>query len=77
MTESQWMSNFGSNLKVMLRGYGMTQTELAKETGLTEATISRYISGQTMPSAASLFNIAYALDCSLDDIADFGDKIDI
>lgn len=77
MTEAQWMSNFGSNLKIMLKDYGMTQTELAKDTGLSETTISRYIAGQMMPSAASLFNIAYALDCSLDDIADFGDKIDI
>lgn len=76
MTETQWLEIFGENLKEMIEGYGYAQRDLADETGLAESTISRYISKKQMPCIKALVNIAYVLDCSLDDLMDFGDRIE-
>lgn len=76
MTEIQWLDAFGDNLKVMMDGAGYTQRQLANETGVAESTISRYISKQQIPHVRALVNLAYALDCSLDDLMDFGDTVE-
>ncbi len=44
----------------------ISQKELAVMTGLTEAGISRYISGQRLPRLDILLSIAEALRCSVD-----------
>lgn len=76
MSELEWLDIFGDNLKDMIEGVGYTQRDLADETGLSESTISRYISKKQMPCIRALVNIAYVLDCSLDDLMDFGDRIE-
>ena len=76
MTETQWLEIFGDNLKDMIDGTGYSQKDLAEDTGLAESTISRYISKKQMPCIRALINIAYVLDCSLDDLMDFGDRIE-
>ena len=76
MSETEWLSIFGDNLQYMLDRVRMTQRDLAEETGLSEASISRYINKERIPSVRALVNIANALDCSLDDIMDFGDTIE-
>ena len=76
MTETQWLEIFGDNLKDILDAGGYTQRQLAEASGLAESTISRYISKKQVPCVKALVNIAYALDCSLDDLMDFGDDID-
>lgn len=75
MTEYEWLDIFGDNLASLLADKGMTQRDLADETGLSESTISKYIRKQTLPGIKALINIAYALDCSFDELLDFGDKI--
>lgn len=75
MTELEWMKIFGDNLKEMLDEANMTQRDLADDTGLTEATISRYINKQRMPTVRALVNIAYSLNCSFDELMDFGDRV--
>lgn len=76
MSESEWMDIFSNNLKELLDNRNYTQRDLAVETGIHETTISRYINKQLMPGVKTLLNIAYALDCSLDDLMDFGESID-
>lgn len=76
MSELEWLDIFGDNLKVMIESAGYTQRDLADETGLAESTISRYIAKKQMPCIRALVNIAYVLDCSLDDLMDFGDNIE-
>ena len=76
MSELEWMKMFGNNLKKLLKETGLTQRELADETGLSESTISSYINGQRMPSIKALINIGYALDCYEDDLISFLDKIE-
>jgi transcriptional regulator with XRE-family HTH domain len=71
MTESEWLNIFSNNLADMLSEAGMTQRDLADETGLSEGTISYYINGRKMPGIKAIINIAYALNCSVDELIDF------
>lgn len=75
MSESEWLDIFGDNLKDMMDEYGISQRELADECGLSESNISRYINKQQVPGIKALVNIAYALDCDVSDLIDFGCKI--
>ena len=75
MSEFEWLDIFGDNLKSMLAGAGMTQNDLAIETGISKGAISSYINKQKTPTIKSIINIAYALDCSIDDLIDFGECI--
>jgi transcriptional regulator with XRE-family HTH domain len=76
MSESEWLDIFADNLKELIEHSSMTQRELADETGLSESIISCYINKRRAPGFRALVNIAYALNCSLDDLMDFGSKID-
>ena len=75
MTESQWMQCFSNKLKELLDYANMTQLDLAIESGLSTSVISRYLNCITMPKASALVNLAYALNCSVDELVDFGSKI--
>ena len=75
MSEQEWIDIFGDNLYEMLYEKGMSQNDLAEETGLDKATISRYISKKQMPSVKAVIAISYALNCKVDDLIDFGDLI--
>lgn len=57
---------FGDRLQGLLRDQGVTQKDLAIRIGTTEATISRYISGDREPKADVLANIATALHTTSD-----------
>lgn len=75
MSEVEWLEIFGDNLLDMLDEANMTQRELADATGLSESTISKYIHKQAVPGVKALVNIANVLNCSMDDLIDFGDRI--
>ena len=76
MTEVAFLRQFGINLLDMLDYCNTTQKELAEDTGLSESTISRYTRGLMMPTLKNLINIAYALDCTVDDLIDSTERID-
>lgn len=76
MSENEWLDIFGDNLQEMLYEARMTQRELAEETGLSESTISSYIKKRKMPGIKAIVNIGYALSCDLNDLIDFGTRID-
>lgn len=75
MTEAEWLDIFSDNLIDMLNEQGYSQEELAYETNLSQSTISKYINKKQMPSLKAIINIAYALDCNIDELIDFGEKI--
>ena len=62
------MQIFGDNLAELLEWANTSQKELAEDTGLSESTISRYVRGETMPTLKNIVNIAYALDCDIDEL---------
>lgn len=76
MSEMEWMNIFRDNLIDIMNEKGYTQARLANETGLTQATISKYINNKQMPSIKAIVNLAYALDCTTDELIEFGDTIE-
>jgi transcriptional regulator with XRE-family HTH domain len=56
----------GSRVAETLQRRGMTQKELAARIGVTEAVISRYVSGDRDPKPEVLGNIATALHTTSD-----------
>lgn len=76
MTEIELMRDIGDNIAYELNECGITQQELADETEISEATISRYIHGKVMPSLKNLLNIALVLDCELSDLVNVYELID-
>lgn len=58
--------SFGQRLSSLLQKQGITQKELADRINTTEATLSRYVSGDREPKADMLANIATALHTTSD-----------
>lgn len=66
MSEDESRSEFGFRLSKLMYRKGITQMELAERAGLTQAQLSKYITGKTTPSFYTVDKIAKALDCSID-----------
>lgn len=76
MTREEWKSIFADNLISALEERGMTQRDLAEDSGVAASTISDYISKRQMPNIAAAINIAYALDMDITELVDFDERID-
>ncbi len=48
---------FGANLKSVMKALGMSQVELSKRSGLTQAAISQIINGERDPSLETVVKI--------------------
>lgn len=75
MTEVEWIDIFANNLRDILKDRKMSQKELANEIWVSEATISRYINKQRMPSIKHILEISYALNVDVNELIDFGEPI--
>ena len=60
------MQSFSKRLKDIMESHGVLQADLAKKTGITETTISRYCNGKRIPNIEALVKIAKALDVPTD-----------
>jgi transcriptional regulator with XRE-family HTH domain len=58
----------GVNIQKQLEQRGMSRKELCKKTGLTEAALSRYITGAREPKANTLLIIARGLGVHTDEL---------
>ena len=58
--------DLGNRIAEMLSKRGLTQKELASTIGVTEAVISRYVSGERDPKPETIANIATALRTTSD-----------
>ena len=67
LTEEQEKKELARRLRVLMLRACVTQEQLAEKLNMTQAIISRYVSGKTIPSAVVLKKIAKALNCSMDD----------
>ena len=76
MSEAEWIDIFGDNLRDILIEQWTPQEELAEAIGVSEGTVSKYIRKKMMPSVRSLINMCYELDISLDELMDFGCKVE-
>lgn len=75
MTETEWLNLFAINLDSWLKYTNMTQRDLADAVGLSEATISKYLSKQQMPSVKAVVNMSHVFAVDLDEFIDFGSMI--
>lgn len=76
MSEQEWLDIFGDNLRSIMAEYGYTQGELADATGISKSSISYYVNKEKVPSVRALINISYELNMSLDELMDFGSRIE-
>ena len=68
ISEIEFIDIFADNLREIMEEVGITQAELADESGLNRATINRYLNKQRMPDLRSLINICYILECEVTDL---------
>ncbi len=60
------MNTFGANLKIARNKAGITQQFLAERFGVTRGVVEQWESGETMPDASKLPQLAAFLETSLD-----------
>ena len=60
--------DIGHNLKKVLNTRSMTQSEIAEKCGITEAMLSRYIHGTSMPGVEKVYTLAAVLGCRITDL---------
>ena len=60
--------DIGNNLKKIIQTRGIAQSDIAENCGITQAMLSRYIHGTSMPSVYIVNALASALDCRTIDI---------
>ena len=56
------------NIKQEIEQSGKTKTEIARAIGVSNPTVSQYLSGRIQPTLATLSKLCTFLDCSADDI---------
>lgn len=64
MTELELRQLFSKRIKIRLRTLHIDQRELARRSGLTDVTISRYVKCYRKPTYDNVVRIAQALECS-------------
>lgn len=69
--DSQMRLAFRRRLQTLMNRKWVTQDELAKRINSSQQMISRYLTGQSIPSALTIKKIADALNCSVDDFYDY------
>ena len=72
MQKDEYAKAFGEYLKSLLEEKGMTQAELARRTGITEASVSRYISGQRSPRITQAYRMAWAIGVDMNTLTYLG-----
>lgn len=71
LSEQECRKEFSRKLKKKLRLKGVTQRELAHAIGMSEFTISHYVSGKRTPSVYDVNKIARFFHCTVSDLTDF------
>ena len=72
MQKEEYAKTFGEHLKSLLEEKGMTQAELARRTGMTEASVSRYISGKRIPKIAQAYEMAQVIGIDMNTLICLG-----
>ena len=72
MQKDEYAKAFGEYLKSLLEEKGMTQAEFARRTGMTEASVSRYISGQRTPRISQAYGMAQVIGIDMNTLIYLG-----
>lgn len=63
LSDELWLKGFSDKVHSQLRKNRMVQYELAKAAGISERTLSRYLTYRSMPSINTVHRMASALNC--------------
>ena len=66
---------FEEKVKELMNGSGMSQKELSKKSGVSEASLSRYLSGSLKPRIDVISNIARVFGLTASDIIESDDNL--
>lgn len=66
--ERAWGLYFGRNLQHVLHKKQIDQGYLARQLGVTDAILSRYIHGLAVPSVYKVSRIAEIIDCDISEL---------
>ena len=69
LTEEQERKEFGYALRTLMRRKFITQEELAKLVGTSQAMISYYMTGRYIPNYVTARRIARVLGCSMEELS--------
>lgn len=75
MTEREWRRDFADRLQTMMRCNNASRQGVIRASGISEGSLSYYLSGQKTPSFKAVINLAYTLGCTIEDLIDFGEQI--
>ena len=62
----EYMSKFVENLKDLMFDNNLTQKDLADNTGIDRASISRYLKGNCIPNLKAVVKLSEYFNCSVD-----------
>lgn len=65
-----WSKQFGDKLRRLIHIRGMTQSQFAKEMGVSVETISRYVNGVCYPTPYVIQQMVDILGCTVDQLFD-------
>lgn len=63
-SDKEMLQRFGERMKLIIQEKGISQKELSRRSGITEAAISGYINGTREPGLVAVIRIAKALSVS-------------
>lgn len=66
------LQTLGTNISFWLEVRGISQRELAERIGVTEVSISRYVTGKRVASGMTLYKISKVLGCTVEDLLNGG-----
>lgn len=75
MTEQEFIETFSGNFCEIVFESGYSQRDIARLSGISQSTLSKYMRGRLMPSLRNVVNLSYILNCDVRDLCDFGDMI--
>lgn len=75
MKEIIWRAKFAKRLSEKMNEKGYSQVTLANKSKLAQPTISRYLLCQSTPDIRAVINLSYALNCTMDELVNFGERI--
>lgn len=75
MTREKWTTMFANRVMSRLDYTRMTRTELCEKLGIDIKKYNRWMSGDQIPKAIEIVNLAKVLNCSVSYLIDFNERV--
>ena len=76
MTERLWRQIFSRKLATVMEEKRVSINLLTFQSGVSRATLYRYLQGIDTPSVPNILRVAYALGVNVEELIDFGESIE-